>query len=415
MSEGIVEAEASRLPPELYAYLFDTRSIWNSFAKKHGPKEERIVLTNDSRNAISNAGIDASLISSEEAARILKFYFHRDAKLSLGSALLKRVFVVNALYEDRRKDRRHYESNDGEYGSPSMRGRTTATFSVNEKGEMITSYMPPAPPWLYHGQPPPPASLKRWWAIRFGRGGGIGSTGTYRENERGKPCYRPLAAESPDNNTIQLGDDMDLDFNVTHQAGLVLLAGLHSKTADQYRVGIDVTCVAERHERDVASIRKDGCGNENIGYDKFVRMHEEVFSEADLWSILQEGSASGLKGRLRRFYAFWALKEAYVKMEGEALLADWLRDIEFRGVSVPEPARFGEQFDEPVLGILVFVNGRQRENVQVFLQAFEDDYLVATAVCREAGAVEVAAPKFREVDMDEVWRIAEGREYGHGT
>ncbi len=59
--------------------------------------------------------------------------------------------------------------------------------------------------------------------------------------------------------------------------------------------------------------------------------------------VMQVASNDVIEAKLRRFYTFWALKEAYVKMTGDALLADWLRVLEFRKVRAPRPASTNAQ------------------------------------------------------------------------
>jgi len=224
-------------------------------------------------------------------------------------------------------------------------------------------------------------------------------------------------------------------FNVSHQAGLVVLIGSTSPTAE---VGIDVVNVAERAGRDMAGVRKGGLA-------AWVEIYGEVFSGREVeemkWSlpvpvsvpvsVCVPGALSSVPGslsspnddldgnsdgnkdgtttmtlspdlllplarcskpdvllplsltlplpvpvavsplahtptptptptppptshaqpvavtvsstpliasKLRNFYAHWCLKEAYIKMTGEALLAPWLRDLEFRNVRPPAAA-----------------------------------------------------------------------------
>jgi 4'-phosphopantetheinyl transferase len=54
-----------------------------------------------------------------------------------------------------------------------------------------------------------------------------------------------------------------------------------------------------------------------------------------------QDEAARIKAKLRKFYTHWALKEAYIKMTGEALLADWLRELEFRDVVAPPVSEEG--------------------------------------------------------------------------
>lgn len=93
------------------------------------------------------------------------------------------------------------------------------------------------------------------------------------------------------------------DFNVSHHAGLCVLAGLR----EAGRVGIDIThCTA--------SDRANGA--------QLLRDFEECFTVAE-WSAI-DGDAD-------RFYQIWALKEAFLKARGDGITAD-LRSIEFRDI-----------------------------------------------------------------------------------
>lgn len=98
--------------------------------------------------------------------------------------------------------------------------------------------------------------------------------------------------------------------------------------------------------------------------------------------------ADAVKGALRLFYTFWALKEAYIKMTGEALLAPWLRELEFTDVVAPVPAPAagpwsgsgsGSGWSTPYTGVRTWLYGREVEDVRVEVVAFEEEYIVATA------------------------------------
>jgi len=158
-------------------------------------------------------------VSSEEQLKAKKFYFIRDARLSLGSSLLKRLFVVR------------------------------------------TQALP-------------------WAEVTFSRIG---------HEKHGKPCFAPD------------GRKHQVDFNVSHQAGLVTLVGC---AANDALIGVDITCVNERNEKRM--IDKEG-------FESFVDMHVEVFSQADLEAM--KACAGSLDDKIRTFYAYWALKEAYVSLK----------------------------------------------------------------------------------------------------
>lgn len=84
------------------------------------------------------------------------------------------------------------------------------------------------------------------------------------------------------------------------------------------------------------------------------------------------------------FYTYWALKEAYIKMTGEALLAPWLRELEFTDVIVPEAPDMTGQWGRPYTGVRTWLRGKLVEDVRIEIVAFGREYLVATAV-RGAG------------------------------
>lgn len=146
------------------------------------------------------------------------------------------------------------------------------------------------------------------------------------------------------------------DFNVSHQAGVVTLGGVDARAG---AVGVDVTCV---HERD------DGAFIAREGFGAWIDMHADVFSGADVAAMKAPAER---EARVRRFYAYWGLKEAYVKLVGEALLAPWLQEVEFKGVRVPGAAGRGGEgwpWGERVRGVEVWRGGVRVEGVECWLQ-----------------------------------------------
>lgn len=142
-------------------------------------------------------------------------------------------------------------------------------------------------------------------------------------------------------------------------------------------------------------------------------MHAEVFSAADVAAMKAPVSASAilptdeLEAKIRRFYAYWGLKEAYVKLVGEGLLAAWLRETEFRGVRVPVPA-VGRQLGETVAGIEVWRDGVRVQGVELVLQAFEQNHMIATAIKQTPGCARMV-PEFQLLDVErDVYPVARG-------
>ncbi|KAE8383367.1 hypothetical protein BDV26DRAFT_251604 [Aspergillus bertholletiae] len=193
-----------------------------------------------------------------------------------------------------------------------------------------------------------------------------------------------------------------IEFNVSHQASLIALAGTILPPSSNNgsitpsdiianpdptspplssipQVGIDITCVNER--RNTPETRQ--------ALEEFVGIFSEVFSQPELDTIKSLHGAPPQVGNdengrveygFRLFYTYWALKEAYIKMTGEALLAPWLRELVFTNVLAPEPAgRDVQTWGEPYTGVKTWLYGKEVEDVRIEVIAFEKDFLIATA------------------------------------
>ncbi|KAB8214574.1 hypothetical protein BDV33DRAFT_31378 [Aspergillus novoparasiticus] len=194
----------------------------------------------------------------------------------------------------------------------------------------------------------------------------------------------------------------NIEFNVSHQASLVALAGTilpqsskndsiaptnvitnpnptYTPASSIPQVGIDITCVNER--RNTPETRQ--------ALEEFVGIFSEVFSQRELDTIKSLHGVPSHIGNdedglveygFRLFYTYWALKEAYIKMTGEALLAPWLRELVFTNVLAPEPAgRHLHTWGEPYTGVKTWLYKKEVEDVRLEVVAFENDYLIATA------------------------------------
>lgn len=203
-------------------------------------------------------------------------------------------------------------------------------------------------------------------------------------NAKTKPVYvDPATNQTP------------IDFNVSHQAGLVALVagygfgeGHAEKTAVD--VGCDVVCVDEREDRDHTMIAREG-------WPAFVDMHADVFAPGELsylkyqiLSAIPEGIPAAATSRditnfkLRCFYTVWCLREAYVKMTGDALLAPWLNVLEFRGFKPPKPApamdtKRGDGQDV-VTEFDVRFKGQRVEDANICLRSVGPNYMTCSAV-----------------------------------
>ncbi|KAL8705734.1 MAG: hypothetical protein Q9201_001168 [Fulgogasparrea decipioides] len=248
-------------------------------------------MEHDNRHALD-------LLPSEEREKVLRFYHIRDAKLSLGSQLLKHCAIVRSCQV----------------------------------------------PW---------------------------SNSVISKDQNQKPCYIPVE-----------GMEKQLEFNVSHHGSLVVLAGC---AETDIQIGVDVVQIDAG--KDISKVRREG-------WASWVNTFEAVFSAKEIQDIVTwEPSGSldeddALTAKLRHFYAHWCLKEAYVKMTGEALMAPWLQDMEFRNVQVPQPAserlpsHANADWGETVFDVEVWRSGEKVPELKIELQAFRDDYLIGTASTR---------------------------------
>lgn len=247
-----------------------------------------------------------------------------------------------------------------------------------------------------------------------------------------------------------------LEFNVSHQNGLVALIGCRTpkeqnqayatpitsdstqsgdapplpETAhEQVRLGVDLAC-ANEHGRTPADMTTQA------KLDEWIDIFEEMFSDAcrhEMKTAVIPNTTSPthlIHQRFRRFYAYWSLKEAYIKMVGEGLLADWLSKLEFHDVRAPDPAQ-PEDFpddgfswalrdedelkwtpqDHAVKNISASLYGKRLNDVKLNLVAFEADFLCATAIRGVQDAAE-GTPQERWIRLDieqDIRRCAEGR------
>ncbi|KAH8200203.1 hypothetical protein TruAng_005651 [Truncatella angustata] len=270
--------------PQVIQWIVDTRNLWPE-AKK--PAQLQDV-----------AAEYLALLTPEEKTGVLKYFFVRDAKMSLASQFLKHYVLSKTL------------------GIP-------------------------------------------WSSTKITRG------------LNGKPIYVAADGSQP------------VHFNVSHQNGIVALAAVAGyEGPGSAEIGVDVVCVNEREARDHQMINAEG-------WVKFVDMHSDVFGTSETEDLRNTTSVRRSKGaidaQLRRFYALWCLREAYVKMTGEALLASWLHELEFQDFRAPDPALADVQAaGDPENTIIrkheVLFKGDKVDNANICLRSLGADYMTCTAV-----------------------------------
>lgn len=204
------------------------------------------------------------------------------------------------------------------------------------------------------------------------------------EDENRKPCHIP-----------DLGAEKTLEFNISHHGTLVALAGCEGSSI---KVGIDVVTV--NWEKDYASVVKEG-------FEQWVKTYEAVFSDREIDDMVHYTPSQTASARettlakIRHFYAHWCMKEAWVKMTGQALISPDLKDLEFREVSTPQPAGqlgWSSEWGETFSGVEIWYYGKKLTSAQMVIQAFRDDYMVAVAA--SAPSVELSPYKILDLEKD---------------
>ncbi|MCJ1486266.1 hypothetical protein MMC06_006443 [Schaereria dolodes] len=205
----------------------------------------------------------------------------------------------------------------------------------------------------------------------------------FSHDENGKPVVAKAALEKN-----EAGNMTVFEFNVSHHGALVALVGWHGHELNpkyqRRHVGIDIVKVDWKKDR--IGVKRAG------GWEEWVKVFEEAFNASEVLSIVNsipddsgDEETVGIE-RLRLFYAHWCLREAYIKMTGEALLAPWLKELEFKNVMIPRPCheldldRAMLQWGAVVENFEIWLKGSRVQNVKMELQAFGQDYMIATAV-----------------------------------
>ncbi|KAL2150228.1 hypothetical protein VTH82DRAFT_7904 [Thermothelomyces myriococcoides] len=216
-------------------------------------------------------------------------------------------------------------------------------------------------------------------------------------------------------------------FNVSHQAGVVAIIAVAAGDknegggggggggGEEVQVGVDVVSPAERRARDHRYIADNG-------WPDFVDMHAEVLGHGEVEYLKHQvpvaASAdddSGNDARLRAFYALWALREAYLKLGGTGLVADWVRDLEFRGFRPPSPtptwdSPAREEDDQILRDIGIWLQGNKIEDVDMCLRSVGPDFMIATAIRtpgKNAAQLGSVLGSYEVLSLEEVLRFAE--------
>ncbi|KKA28507.1 hypothetical protein TD95_002882 [Thielaviopsis punctulata] len=193
-------------------------------------------------------------------------------------------------------------------------------------------------------------------------------------------------------------------FNVSHQDGLVVLAAVCGYTpagaAGLVEVGVDVVSPHERRARDIAGLMAHAGG-----WAAHIDIYAEIFAAGEVAYLkalavppaVAASPEAEADYRLRYFYALWCLREAYVKMDGQALTAPWINDLEFRAFVPPPPG------DGAVDGFDVRLHGLPERDARIELRSLGDRYMIGTAIrtpARPLDAHEFVLGPYQTLDLE---------------
>ena len=189
-----------------------------------------------------------------------------------------------------------------------------------------------------------------------------------------------------------------LEFNVSHDDDIVILAGVGGKGR---QIGIDV--MNTKRARDQNAWREHG------GWEGWINTFEAALHPNEM-QAMRDFQPSGtddavILQKLRLFYCYWVLKEAYIKMTGEAFLDPHIKQLEFRGVKTPKPLTKTSESDtsspwgEIIKDFEVWKHGLHLQNVYMELQSLGSDYVVATAISMPKDTAERDFPPAEVIDL----------------
>jgi 4'-phosphopantetheinyl transferase len=291
-----------------------------------------------------------------------------------------------------------------------------------------------------------------WTSIKFAR---------KLDSKLGKPYWAAPPHEPRAGHPNKLWPK--IDFNVSHQNGLVVFVGVcHYGDDDDVQISVDIVSPNERN--DLTNIATSD-------FATFVSTYDVMFSESELfllaYTLPEKASIQQLSGasvpvarlgrldrsivcgqtlsisspgggietilsdliieeKLRTFYAAFSLKEAFLKLGGEGLAADWIQDCEFQGVRAPGKGgvprcNLAGVWGGKITGggrddsdsshdeeLELSLRGKEVKDVRMELQSYEEDYLICT-MTRPASILGPGAvfPEWQRINLErDIWDLA---------
>ena len=143
-------------------------------------------------------------------------------------------------------------------------------------------------------------------------------------------------------------------------------------------------------------------GGEIGRHDRCISRNKDISLTRPDGNEVSFSSEQIIEAKLRRFYTYFCYKEAYIKLSGEALLAPWLKELEFANVRSPQPGTqarcsthgtWGERVDD----VEVSLHGKPVGDVKMQIQAFEENFMLSAAIQGEIKGLKI--PNFVSVDL----------------
>lgn len=153
-------------------------------------------------------------------------------------------------------------------------------------------------------------------------------------------------------------------------------------------------------------------------HDRCVRRGQPLSLTRHNGEVVRVDSDLLIDAKLRRFYTFWCYKEAYIKLDGEALLAKWIPQLEFKNVRAPTAGTvarcsthgtWGERVGDAEVwftkekgkgtpasievGKLKEGDSRRLDDTRVEIQAFEEDFMIGVAARMKSSEGEARLPQ----------------------
>lgn len=323
----------------------------------------------------SHTALPLALLPEKTHPGIVKFFHHADRKLAFGSQVLQRLLVCRVHFHEE-----HDEDSD------------------IEEEEITTAEIDPTT-----GEPRP---------VRHRIG--LKDVEIHRDEQSGRPYHKSEDLEATVLTPPRRKPRFLEDFNVSHAAGIVILAARVSEIEPpvqnpllehpsglvpveyqrrKRKIGVDVVPTKHSPPAGPGKGRREATDEEN---EKWIKnfIGSQIFTKLEEDQILSETDP---KRRVRKLYLLWALKEAYVKAVGTGLVTDLLA-IEFRNTPLFDVDNKQRRFSE----VELWLSG-ERTN---------DWYLEVSAYGGEAAdqathylAIASQAEGLREEDLDDDWEI----------